>query len=424
MNSGIMQKKASVKLYFAQQKRIVKHRIVNPVRYCLDLIRVHKERMYRFRKIDRVIRVALVSDLDSGSSEAQFHPFSTYRRELRQELGLVSAHLMLKDVLLGPRIVLSPFDLLILKLSYRTDASEALEVVRTLRRAIGTRYFIYYDGDDDLCVQWSDILYYLDLYVKKHAFLDRGQYCHTFVGKSNLHDYVCHRYNHLLSPRDYGNSWDKQIMISKSGPVPATQLDKIFLGVDMACDNRIIELYVSMKDQMPARRLRELDVTFRGSVTKETMTHYLRRDIEPALMTMMNTYNILLSAKKIPQDEYYLEMFRSKICVSPFGYGEVCYRDYEAILCGCLLVKPDMGHVESNPNIFQPFATYVPVKWDFTDLQEKCEYYLRNEVERKRIVTTAYGVLEEFYKSGGFVRSLGLMTSHLYSLATLSDRSI
>ena len=87
-------------------------------------------------------------------------------------------------------------------------------------------------------------------------------------------------------------------------------------------------------------------------------------------------------------------------------------------------MKPDMGHVESNPNIFQPFATYVPVKWDFTDLQEKCEYYLRNEVERKRIVTTAYGVLEEFYKSGGFVRSLGLMTSHLYSLATLSDRSI
>jgi len=27
----------------------------------------------------------------------------------------------------------------------------------------------------------------------------------------------------------------------------------------------------------------------------------------------------------------------SKICISPFGYGEICWRDFEAIIFGCLL---------------------------------------------------------------------------------------
>ena len=43
-------------------------------------------------------------------------------------------------------------------------------------------------------------------------------------------------------------------------------------------------------------------------------------------------------------------MRHSRICISPFGYGEICWRDFEAILCGCLVVKPDMSHVETNPS--------------------------------------------------------------------------
>jgi spore maturation protein CgeB len=99
-------------------------------------------------------------------------------------------------------------------------------------------------------------------------------------------------------------------------------------------------------------------------------------------------------------------MIRSKICISPFGYGEICWRDFEAILCGCLLIKPDMSHVETNPDIFMAGQTYVPVKWDFSDLEEKCAYYLAHDDERERIAAGAFNVLDDFYKNGGFIKSL------------------
>ena len=98
-------------------------------------------------------------------------------------------------------------------------------------------------------------------------------------------------------------------------------------------------------------------------------------------------------------------MRRARICVSPLGYGEVCWRDFEAVIFGCLLIKPDMSHLRSSPNIFVPGETYVPVRWDYADLAEKCTYYLEREMERARICENAYRVLAEYYRNDAFVSS-------------------
>ena len=31
--------------------------------------------------------------------------------------------------------------------------------------------------------------------------------------------------------------------------------------------------------------------------------------------------------------------------MSPFGFGEICYRDFEAMLNGACLIKPDVSHL-------------------------------------------------------------------------------
>jgi hypothetical protein len=66
---------------------------------------------------------------------------------------------------------------------------------------------------------------------------------------------------------------------------------------------------------------------------------------------------------------------------------------------GCLLVKPDMGHIRTEPNIFVPGETYVPVRWDFSDLPEVCARYLADNVARKAITARAYQVLVDYYRS-------------------------
>jgi hypothetical protein len=357
----------------------------------------------------------LVSDLDAPSSEQQLYPFSTYRTSLRRKLNLVSTHLRLNDTIRAPSWLLPHFEMIIVKLSYRTDPADALAIIQTLKRSARGRKLIYFDGDDDICIQWPQILPYVDAYVKKHVFRDRTRYLQKYAGKSNLHDYVHRKYSYVFTTRDYGNPWEKQLMISESGPVPAEYLDKIVLGVDLAGDDVIWNLYNKVKN---AKEIvpKEFDIIFRGSVTKGTIVYHLRGGIEPVLREMDGLFRIIIPTKRVPRDEYYREMMRSRICISPFGYGEICWRDYEAVLCRSLLIKPNMDHVETYPDVFQPYKTYVPVEWDFSDLREKCEYYLNHDTERERIVEAAYGVLDEFYRTEGFVNATAMLIKKVREL--------
>jgi hypothetical protein len=92
----------------------------------------------------------------------------------------------------------------------------------------------------------------------------------------------------------------------------------------------------------------------------------------------------------VSQNQYYRELYDSKITLSPFGWGEVCFRDFEAVISGSLLLKPDMSHLKTWPDIYIPYETYVPVNWDGTDIVEKAETWLANDRERRRIAENAY----------------------------------
>ena len=64
-----------------------------------------------------------------------------------------------------------------------------------------------------------------------------------------------------------------------------------------------------------------------------------------------------------------------------------------------MLLKPDMGHIETWPNIYLPNETYMPFKWDMSDLKEKIGYFLDNP---KTIAEYAKKAQEKFdeYRNG------------------------
>ncbi|MEP6789934.1 MAG: glycosyltransferase, partial [Ramlibacter sp.] len=103
---------------------------------------------------------------------------------------------------------------------------------------------------------------------------------------------------------------------------------------------------------------------------------------------------------------YMRELGQSKMCFSPFGYGEVCWRDYEAMYSGALLIKPDMSHMMTAPEAFIPNETYVPIRWDFGDLEEVVETHLANEPRRLEIARNAYEAMHRYARSGRFVDQL------------------
>jgi hypothetical protein len=92
----------------------------------------------------------------------------------------------------------------------------------------------------------------------------------------------------------------------------------------------------------------------------------------------------------VPQPRYDAELHDAKIVLSPFGWGEVCFRDFEAVRAGALLLKPDMSHLKTWPDIYIPGETYIPLDWDGGDLLEKVICYLEDEKERRRIAENAF----------------------------------
>lgn len=77
----------------------------------------------------------------------------------------------------------------------------------------------------------------------------------------------------------------------------------------------------------------------------------------------------------LPFNKYCKSIARSKIVVSSLGTSEDSHRDWIALLYGCILVKPDISHVETWPDIYNKNYC-IFTKHDWSDLQEKIEVIL------------------------------------------------
>lgn len=324
------------------------------------------------------VRVLLLSDGAAYTSEQQFAPLARHAALLRRRFGVVFQHRRVDAAAGPPAVGASRFDIVGFKLSFRTPADTAAAFARALRRDCGpdTR-LVYFDGDDDACVQWPEVLASVDLYVKKHVFRDPATYGLVFEGKNNLTDHVA---------RTAGRSFASDI-IPRSRPLPPGAAARLHLGWNVGLDDKIAGL-ARQADALP-RPARDIDLSCRGAVAPEVWTHPMREGALRAMEAMADRWRVLAPRDRVPQDVYYQEMLRSRVCVSPFGFGEICWRDFEAVLCGCLLVKPDMSHLRTLPDVFEPGVTCVAVRWDYADLAERCAPLLADEAARQAMAERA-----------------------------------
>jgi len=84
------------------------------------------------------------------------------------------------------------------------------------------------------------------------------------------------------------------------------------------------------------------------------------------LKKVLKNNNFLTS--KLNKKEFTSEMHGVFGVLSAFGWGEICYRDFEACLGGSYLIKPDMSHLSTWPNIYKK-DMYHSLSWDFSDLE-------------------------------------------------------
>lgn len=81
--------------------------------------------------------------------------------------------------------------------------------------------------------------------------------------------------------------------------------------------------------------------------------------------------HIIREGRPLRLADYRAALLDSQICVSPWGLGEICHRDVEAMLAGCVLIKPDSSFVSTWPPLFRNGESYIPCRADFSNLSER-----------------------------------------------------
>jgi len=145
--------------------------------------------------------------------------------------------------------------------------------------------------------------------------------------------------------------------------------------------------YTDPTNSKPPKNREKYDVQARFSIQNEPTIAKQRVSVLEELAGNRSVLTGMTSQKQFKR-----EISNSKIVVSPFGWGEVCFRDFEAILNGALLLKPSMDHLETWPDVYLPEETYVPFSWDAGDLNEKVKILLRDDEKRRSIAKNAFDV--------------------------------
>ena len=97
-------------------------------------------------------------------------------------------------------------------------------------------------------------------------------------------------------------------------------------------------------------------------------------------------------------------MMMSKIVLAPLGYGELAPRDVEATIFESVLMKPDVSHILTEPFIYEDDETYISVKYDWSNLEEKVDYVLSDWKNiQERIVHNTRKKYEEKYHINNYI---------------------
>ncbi len=104
---------------------------------------------------------------------------------------------------------------------------------------------------------------------------------------------------------------------------------------------------------------------------------------------------------RIKRKAFLHELQQTRAVLSPFGYGEICYRDFEAMVFGCALIKPDISDLETWPDVFQAGKTYVPLPLDSEESRRLLQEILGNHELLDEVRKSAQAAYRNLWTKAG-----------------------
>lgn len=279
------------------------------------------------------------------------------------------------------------------------NRSFIIEFIKLLKKK-GIRVILFDNDDGAGSKQW-DLIDYVDVFVKKQVLKNKIEYTEN-RGYASYMVFV-DQYDLPKNKKNANNQYKEKYI-----PCPKDQLHKIKLGWNIGMldyryfplqryfpfgTNRILNSIYQAPKFHNTLENKDFNSVFRGRIKKDKLNYSYQRNKVISCFKRLNKK--FITGDPISKRKYLKELKRSKTCISPFGWGEVCYRDFETIIAGAVLIKPDMSHLNTYPNVYKEGETYVPIKWDMSDLEEKVNKVIESYDEYKDYVYQA----QKLYKS-------------------------
>ncbi len=255
------------------------------------------------------------------------------------------------------------------------------------------------DGAGAACARF-EVLPYVDLYLKKHLLRDRSAYMRPLYGRQVFSDHYHRTCGIVDEPETFRVPLPEDAPLDKLQPlwnvgVGSFPVRAFPMRCGVAAARAGLPRLGFVPYSSPARsrvdNAERHDVHARFTVpTRRPSVFHQRRLI---LDQIGDDSRFLIGP--VDQRQYNREIRDSKITLSPFGWGEVCFRDFEAVLNSSLLMKPAMEHLETWPDIYRPGETYVPISWDGEDVLDAAGQWLGDDARRRKVVATASRVYRE-----------------------------
>ncbi len=253
------------------------------------------------------------------------------------------------------------------------------------------RKLVFFDDSDGADSLHTELIESVDLYYKKQLLIDRSQYLKPAYGRQHFSEYY-HQNVGIEDPNpDNREALKKPEELNKlrlfwnigAAVYPKSKINRK-LAYTLASApfhmlrnpfyQKIGNWRVPIAQRVPAIQTRFSDTQYTPSIG------YQRKQM---LKQVSGKKGLLMG--RISQEKFNWELKNVLAVLSPFGWGEICHRDFEAFYFGTLLIKPTCEHLETWPNVFLRGETYVSINWNLENMLAKLDHILAHPKEYQRM---------------------------------------
>ncbi|UUX94240.1 glycosyltransferase [Aquabacterium sp. J223] len=331
---------------------------------------------------------AVFFTVDDPIARNQVFPFYLYSSKLRQAYGIRFCELDWRCLQAEekPAAVFPRVQWVCLQTWFDLSGQQIEFLLERINQIFPNARINYFDWFAPLDLRYAGRLQgWIHRYYKKQVLRDVEDYRRPHQGDTNLTDYYSRRFG-LDMPVTMQEPVDDRFFS-----------DKLLLGPSFYLAPYLISRF---SRPMPVHT-RKFDVHARIAIAGEPWYSRMRQEAKTALGALQ--HRRVIQDGRVSRSQFMREVEASTLCFSPFGYGEICWRDFEAIACGAVLVKPDVGHIRMDPDLLLAEETYAAVRWDLADFRDTVEQLLGDESRRSIMAARAFEAVYQYLSSQRFV---------------------